>query len=760
MKQVLIALTAVAMLVPAARGQQAPDFSEAERFIAEAIADKQMPGGVLLVGRKDRVIYQKALGNRAVQPAVEAMTADTIFDLASLSKPIGTATSVLILIDRGKIDPKERVAKYLPEFGKNGKEEITVEHLLLHRGGLIPDNDEPDYKDGPVKAWERICALPVLSKPGEKFAYSDVGFIVLGRLVERVDGRPLAQFAAEEIFRPLGMNFTSYNPPAEWKANTAPTQQREGRWMRGEVHDPRAYLLGGFAGHAGLFSNAGDIAKFCWMIMNGGELGGRRILSAKAIEMIRTPQVLPNGAARSYGYDVSTGLSQPLGHRFPRYESFGHTGFTGTCFWIDPKDDLFFVFLTNSVHPDGKGKVLKLRRKVSTALATAVLGPAPDGMVLSGLDALIESGFAPLEKRSVALITNQTGRDRNGHRTVDILAAEKTPIEKGGFKLVALFSPEHGLYGNVDEKVGHGVDAKTGLKVWSLYGQTRRPTDEMLAGVDTLVFDIQDIGTRFYTYPATLGYCMEEAAKRRIKVVVLDRPNPIGPMAVDGMIAEKKHQGFTAYGPLPLVHGMTIGELARMFNEEYGIHCDLTVVECVNYRRDQWWDQTGLMWTNPSPNMRNLTQATIYPAVGMIEAANISVGRGTDQPFEWFGAPWVDGKRLAGALNEAKLPGLRFVPIEFVPTSSKFEKQACQGCYVLVTDRTKVEPARTGLTIAWQLRKLFGDAFQVDGVVRLMQNEQVLAALKTTDDPAKLAEMWGAELEKFRAVRVKYLIYK
>jgi uncharacterized protein YbbC (DUF1343 family)/CubicO group peptidase (beta-lactamase class C family) len=733
---------------------RAADLPEAERLIGQAIERGDAPGAVLLVGRRDGVVYQKAFGNRAVQPATEGMMVDTIFDLASLSKPIGTATSVLILIDRGKIDPKEKVAKYLPEFGKKGKEEITVEHLLLHCGGLIPDNDEKDYADGPVKAWERVCELPLTAKPGEKFIYSDVGFIVLGKLVERVDGRTLDRFAAEEIFGPLGMKDTAYKPIDAWKPGAAPTQEREGRWMRGEVHDPRAYLMGGVAGHAGLFSTANDVARFCRMILNGGELEGKRILSPKAIEMISTPRTIAAGMTRSYGYDVRTRYSQPLGHRFPPYKSFGHTGFTGTCLWIDPADDLFFIMLTNSVHPNGKGKVLGLRRVVSTALATALLGPAPDGQVLTGLDVLIERGFEPLKKRKVAVITNHTARDWGGNRLVDLLKGEKDVT------VVCLLSPEHGLYGNVDEKVGHGVDPKTGFKVWSLYGQTRRPNDEMLAGVDTLLFDIQDIGTRFYTYPATMAYCMEEAAKRKLKMIVLDRPNPIGAMAVDGPIAQKKFFGFTSYGPLPLVHGMTIGELAKLFNGEEEIGCDLTVVECVNYRRSMWWDQTGLTWVNPSPNMRNLTQATIYPAIGMIEASNVSVGRGTDQPFETFGAPWVDGKRLAQALNEANLPGLRFVAIEFTPTSSKFANQLCQGCYVVVTDRTKVESARTGLTIAHHLKRLFGEAYQMEGVLRLLQNEAVFDALKAGNNPATMSGMWREDLERFKAIREKYLIYK
>jgi uncharacterized protein YbbC (DUF1343 family) len=741
-----------------------PDFCGAEGLINAAIDRKELPGAVLLVGKKSGVIYEKAFGRRALLPAPEPMTSDTVFDLASLSKPIGTNTCSMILIDRGQLDPHEKVAHYLPEFGKKGKEEITVEHLLLHRSGLIPDNPAIDYAGGPAKAWEHICELDLKSRPGEKFAYSDVGFITVGKLVEKISGKSLDQFAAEEIFKPLGMGDTAYNPPASWSPRCAPTEQRDGHWMRGEVHDPRAHLLGGVAGHAGLFSTAQDLAKFCRMILSGGELDGKRILSPHAIELISTPHVFADGA-RSYGYDVKTGYSQPLGDRFPPLKSFGHTGFTGTSFWIDPQDDVFIILLTNAVHPDGKGKVLALRRAVSTSIATSLLGPAPttnpqlaigvrESDVLPGLDVLKKDNFKLLQGKRLAVITNHPGRDRDGNRNIDLL------LTAPNVKIVCLFSPEHGLYGKLDEKVGHAIDEKTGLKVFSLYGQTTRPNDEMLAGVDTLLFDIQDIGTRFYTYPATMAYCMEEAARRKLAMIVLDRPNPIGGVPVDGPIADKKHLGFTAYGPLPLVHGMTIGELARLFNTEYQINCDLTVVECQNYRHGQWLDEMGLTWINPSPNMRNLTQATIYPAIGMLEATNLSVGRGTDQPFEFFGAPWIDAKKLAAALNNANLPGLRFIPIDFTPISSKFKNELCHGCYVLVTDRARIEPARTGLTIAFNLKQLFGDTFQIDAVARLMQNDAVLAALKTTTDAAALPDMWRHDLENFKAVREKYLIYR
>ena len=391
----------------------------------------------------------------------------------------------------------------------------------------------------------------------------------------------------------------------------------------------------------------------------------------------------------------------------------------------------------------------------SFALAVLLLTLQARGAdVLCGIDVLKRDGFKQLNGRKVALVTNHTGRDRDGNRVVDLLHEAKN------VQLVRLFSPEHGLYGALDEKVGHGKDEKTGLQVFSLYGETRRPTPQMLEGIDTLVFDIQDVGTRYYTYVATMGNCMEEAKKHNLRMVVLDRPNPITGTRVDGPVAEKEFHGFTAFGPLPVVHGMTVAELARFFNAEYGINCDLVVVPCEGWKRDMWFDATNLTWVNPSPNMRNLTQATLYPCTGLLEATNISVGRGTDQPFELFGAPWIDGRKLAAALNGANLPGLRFVPIEFTPSSSKFKGEKCHGVYVLVTDRDAVQPVVSGLAISWHLKKLFGDAYQDQAFVNLFQNQRVHNALKTTNDPKQLESMWKDELEQFKSKRAKYLMYE
>lgn len=377
----------------------------------------------------------------------------------------------------------------------------------------------------------------------------------------------------------------------------------------------------------------------------------------------------------------------------------------------------------------------------------------PRGQVVCGIDVLARDHFRVLEGRRIALITNQTGRDREGHRDASLLAGA------GNFKLVCLLSPEHGLYGNVDKRIGNTLDSETGLKVYSLYGKTTRPTDAMLEGVDTLVFDIQDVGARFYTYSATLGICMEEAARRKLRFIVLDRPNPVTGLTVDGPIADADHFGFTAYGPMPVTHGMTFGELARLYNDAWGIHADLLIVPMEGWRRGMWYDQTGLPWVNPSPNLRNLTAATLYPAVCLLESTNVSVGRGTDQPFERFGAPWMDGRKLAAALNARHLPGLSFMPIEFTPQNSTFTGQRCQGVQILLIDRERYKPMRSGVTIVWMIHQLYGDSFQLAKVERLLQNHQAMVAIERASDPKQIEMVWRSSLKVFEELRLKYLIY-
>jgi uncharacterized protein YbbC (DUF1343 family) len=513
------------------------------------------------------------------------------------------------------------------------------------------------------------------------------------------------------------------------------------------------------------------------MLLGGGVYQNSRILSPLAVEKMTSPATPEREAnTRGLGWDIDSAFSSNRGELLP-IGSFGHTGFTGTSIWIDPATELFVIFLSNRVHPDGKGDVTPLRARIATVAAAAVTSfpnPSRDTIwtgrdfgpsgtletklpvpVLSGIDVLRADGFASLRGKRVGLLTNHTGLARDGSTTIDLLFAAKD------VKLVALFSPEHGIRGVLDDKVASGIDQKTGLPIHSLYGETRRPTTAMLEGLDAIVVDLQDIGARFYTYATTLAYVMEEAAKRRIAVVVLDRPNPINGFQIEGPALDKSQLGFTGYfAPMPIRHGLTMGELARLFNGENKIGADLTVVEAKNWQRGEWFDDTGLPWINPSPNMRNLIQATLYPGIGAIESTNVSVGRGTDTPFEQIGAPWIDGPGFSEALNARRISGVRFYPVRFTPTSSKYAGQDCQGVFMIVTDRSALRPVRLGTEIAAMLHKMYGPAFELEGAERLFGSRDGIARIRAGDDPAAIATSWGGAEARWRQLRAQYLLYR
>ncbi|MGA2257913.1 MAG: exo-beta-N-acetylmuramidase NamZ domain-containing protein, partial [Thermoguttaceae bacterium] len=656
-----------------------------------------------------------------------------------------------LLVERKKLRIDDPVARYIPEFAAAGKEKITVRHLLTHQGGLIPDNGLGDYDDGPEKAWKRIFAMTPRSAPGEEFVYSDMGFIVLGEVVRRVSGKDVHRFSHENLFAPLGMAETGYLPPEELRRRAAPTERRAGHWMQGEVHDPRAFLLGGVAGHAGLFSTARDLAVYAQMLLNRGQYSGVRVLAESTVRQMTDPWRVPGGF-RSLGWDVRTGYSGNRGASFsPR--AFGHGGFTGTGLWIDPELDLFVIFLSNRVHPTGKGNVNRLIGRIGTVAGRSIRGQ-PRPTVLTGIDVLRREGFETLRGRHVGLITNQTGVDRQGTTTIALLRQAQ------GVRLTAIFSPEHGLEGKLDvARIPDGRDPLSGVPVFSLYGETRRPTDKMLQGIDTLVYDIQDVGARFYTYTSTMGYAMQEAARRRIRFVVLDRPNPIGGVEVDGPMLDAGRQSFVAFHRLPIRHGMTVGELAMMFRQELGLDLDLAVVRMEGWRRDTLFDATGLKWITPSPNMRSLTEALLYPGICPLETTNISVGRGTPTPFEVIGAPWLDGQRLQQALAAAGLPGVEFRAVKFVPTSSKFARQECNGIRITITDRAALRPIRTGLEIARQLWLQYPRDWTVALYEDLLGNRAVYEALRSSKSVAEMEALYRPELEQFLGRRERFLLY-
>lgn len=749
MSRLLLLLSLAACATSAGRLQD-PDLEAlagAYAAIEGAIEAGEIPGAVLLVGQGERTLVRRAFGRRAVVPAPEPMTVETVFDLASLTKPVATATSVLLLAQRGQVDLDAPVERYLPAYGCNGKEGTTLRSLLLHRGGLIPDNPLDDYQHGTEEAWRRIHALAPQHPVGERFVYTDVGFLVLAEVVRAVDGRPLDVFFAEEVAGPLGMEDAGFGAEPR---RCAPTEREGDRWLRGVVHDPRSRALGGVTGHAGLFATADDLAAWCRMLLGTGGA----VLEPGTVAELTRPSWLPDGTGgRALGLDVDTGFSSARGDVFPRGASYGHTGFTGTSLWIDPESGGFVILLTNRVHPDGSGRCVALRRAVATAAGLALRPVRPRTAVRTGADVLAGEGASRLAGRRVGVVTNQSGRTAEHVSTIDLLHGAE------GVELVAIFTPEHGYRANLEGKVEGGVDPSTGLPVHSLYGETRRPTPEMLEGIDTLVFDIQCAGVRFYTYMTTLGYIMEEAGRLGIRVVVLDRPDPLGGHRVLGPAADASRRSFICYQPIPVVHGMTIGELGRLWVAAFGVECELEVVRMEGWRRGMAWEDTGLEWVPPSPNLRNPVQARLYPAIGLLEGANLSVGRGTDEPFERVGAPWVDGPRLAAELERAGLPGVRFSPLSFVPSTSRFEGEACSGVHLTLTDAEAFEPVRTGLTLAWALNRLHGRDFEVRAVDDRLMSGRVWAAMLSTVDPASLPATWADEVEAFEAQRARVLLY-
>jgi uncharacterized protein YbbC (DUF1343 family) len=717
--------------------------------MARAIHEKKIPGGVLWIGH-DLKSWQKSYGLRAVQPKGEAATVGTIYDTASLTKVLATTPSILILAERGMLELNASVSKYIPAFAGEGREAVTLHHLLTHTSGLRPGLSLRENWHGSAAAINLACHESLQQLPGKKFTYSDINFILLGEIVRRVSGKPLDEFAKEEIYLPLKMRDTGFNPATFRQTRIAPTEKVDGQMLRGKVHDPTARRMGGVAGHAGVFSTASDLARFAGMILAEGQLDGARILSKQSVQLMTSVQT-PTGMRdkRGLGWDIHTGYSSPRGN-LSTNQSFGHTGFTGPSLWIDPSTRSFWILLTNRVHPEGRGAVVPLRRTLGTLAVEAVANYRPK--VLNGIDVLRRLNFDPLKNLRIGLITNHTGTDAVRNPTIDILDQNRR------VNLLALFSPEHGIRGTQDAEISDSKDPATGIPIYSLYGKTKKPLPEQLTNLDALVFDIQDIGCRFYTYMATMGNCMEAAGDNRKQFFVLDRVNPIGGDIVNGpLLADAP--SFVRYHDIPVRHGMTAGELAQMYNKEKKLNVNLTIIPLEGWRRNMLHDATGLPWRNPSPNMRSLTEAILYPGIGLLEFCKISVGRGTDTPFEIMGAPYIDDLHLAQVMNAKKLSGITFLPIRFTPDASKFHGQECGGINLVITDRKKFNAFATGLQIASVLNELYPKKFDLDKVNILLGHPIILKEVQDAQPMKKILERVGVDEAKFRKRRREFLLY-
>jgi len=848
--------------------------------------------------------------------AAEPMTLDTIFDMASLTKCLATATAVMQLYEAGKLDFDDPVAKYLPEFAVNGKQNVTIRELLTHYSGLPPDVDlkdawglaAPDKGEG----MRRAMNSPLTTTPGTHFEYSDINYIVLGALVEKLSGEPLDVYAQKHIFAQLKMTNTSFFPfdtacgadklgaaivgdhetrscPAGtwyawgYRSNIAPTAHDDqgtaatnpdfDHLLRGTVHDPTTRRMGGVAGQAGVFSTAADVAIFAQALLD--RLAGRPSnfpLKRETLELMTTPEqpdsaensatvFTPEGeptkgvAERGFGWDINSAYSRPRGSVFPTVypattilgrqyvpASFGHTGFTGTSLWLDPASDTYVILLSNAIHPRGNPPISPLRGEVATAAAralgihsvslapvilseaknprissavsqspaTAPSTPALSGSapprVLTGIDVLEATNFAALKEAAarngghlrIGLLTNQTGVDAHGRRTIDVLRGIGDGVE-----LTTLFSPEHGIFGAKDStNIGPEVDPTSGLKVISLYGakdSDRWPKLEDLKKLDAVVIDLQDAGVRFYTYETLVGYFIQAAACQKLEggndleVFVLDRPNPIGGQQVQGPISNNPWSYINYYMTRPIRHGMTLGEMANYYQSDlqtcytedkkngtatagFDKSADLTVIPMQGWRREEFFDETGVPWVNPSPNLRSVTEATLYPALGMMDATNVSVGRGTATPFEVFGAgataatkdapalpAWFDSKVVASYLTARKIPGVAFAATTFAVAEDAnhypYHGQTIQGVRLTVTDRAALDSPELGIEILSALHHLYPTQFKLDKAAPLVANAETMAALARGDDPRTIAAAWAQGLAEFKARREKYLLY-
>lgn len=716
-----------------------------EELVAGALRRGELPGCVIAIGNREGLIYLKAFGERTTG---EPMTLDTRFDLASLTKPLATAASVMALVEQGAIELNAQASRYLSELKTDDKRGITVRELLLHTSGLPRVNALSQFDQGKAQALRLIAQEPLVSAPGTRFNYSDLGFILLGSLVERVTGVPLDEYAEKRLFSPLKLHATRFNPQADTRDLYAPTEERDGQVIRGVVDDPRAFRLGGVAGNAGLFSSARDVSRFAQMLLRHGELDGVQVLREDTVSAMLDPK-RAGATKRALGWDAESPYAHGRGQLFSA-RAVGHGGYTGTSLWLDPKQDLFVLMLSNRVHVGRKGSIHPLTSSVTDLALRALRRDGPQEL-LAGIDVLAESAFAELRGRPIALLTHAAATDRKGIRTLDRLLAAP------GVQIKSVMTPEHGFDAKQE---GHIANQQMGaLPVYSLFGKNRKPRPEMLRGIDTVVIDLVDVGTRFYTYMSSVLAVMESCAELGVDVMLLDRPNPIGGARVEGPLSEPAFRSFVNFHPLPLRHGMTAGELARFLMQERNIPVRLKVMRVEGWQRELWFGETKLAWRPPSPNLATQEQAMLYPAVALIEGTNLSVGRGTSYAFRVIGAPFIQAPALARLLADKGVEGVRVKATSFRPKVGPYAGVSVPGVSFELLDAHSFSAAKLGLAIIEALTQLHGADWDRTRLLRMVAHRGTLEALAEGKAFAEIEASWQAELSAFSEARERALLY-
>ena len=675
---------------------------EFKQALDRAVKDSGAPGAVGYVGHGDETLFHEAAGQRTLLPRPEAAKKDTIYDLASLTKVIATTTSVLLLNERGTLDLDQPVSQILPLPAFKA---ISPRHLLTHTAGLPPFKQWHMEASSVDEYIQRIAGLPLASAPGERRVYSDLGFMMLGRIVELLGGNTLDAFALENIFTPAGMKHTRFNPPEAWRAQCAATEQCpwRGKLMQGEVHDENAYAVGGVSGHAGLFAPAEDLARFCRALLGG------KLLKPETVAMMVRPGSVPCYPWQVLGWKIDPWAEGSEGYLRSR-RAIGHTGWTGPCLWMDLDSGHFAILLSNTPHPNRELRDNATLRRTFFDPVAAACHPSTTN-AHTGLDRLLWEDFDSLKGKRVALLINQGAVDLAGRPALDLLALEPS------ITLVRFFSPEHGFKGQAE--AGEQVGAQRApVPLVSLYGDQKKPRPEQLEDIDLLVVDLPDIGARYYTYMATMKGCMAACAAAGVQVLVLDRPNPLGGTVLEGPVATATGS-LVCCAPLPIRHGMTLGELALFFkaNEADCASVALSVSEVNGWPRAFMAPQCALPWVPPSPNIPTFESALLYIGTCLFEGVNLNEGRGTEMPFQVLGAPWLDAGKIIGGVPQEDRAGCRLEALAYTPRSipgkSKsptFQDQVCNGIRIHVENAAVVRPFRLVYALLLALQRHHGEA--------------------------------------------------
>jgi len=671
--------------------------------LKQAVGDARAPGAVGCVGDATTDYLIDAFGDRQRVPEPLAARTDTPYDLASLTKVVATTTALLLLWEEGRFDLDQPAGAIVPVPAFN---RFTVRHLLLHTSGLTAG--QPWYRDATslTEMLQRAAALELARTPGARRQYSDIGFMILGKMVELIAGDALDAFCRARLWRPLGMTRTDFRPPAEWAAACAATE--DCAWRKriivGEVHDENAFAAGGVAGHAGLFSTAQDLAKFCRALLGG------QVLRPETLRMMTRVGQVPSYPWQGLGWKVDPWGDSSEGY-LPTRAAFGHTGWTGTSLWLDRETGLFAILLSNTCHPSRQRRDNRaLRRAFHSAVARRFYTSRTNAH--GGLDRVLWDFYRPLAGARVALLTNSAAINQTGLRIRETLQLHSDVA------LRRIYSPEHGYEGEAE--AGATVASRQGaVPVTSLYGPQKRPCLDELKDIDYFVVDLPDVGARYYTYAHTMKECLHACVEAKKPVIVLDRPNPLGGVTLEGPVAQRAGSP-VCWGAVPVRHGMTLGEIAVFFQntELKGKKLDLRVNLLDNWPRAFLFHQCALPWVAPSPNIPHPETALLYVGTCLFEGTNLSEGRGTDRPFHLVGTPWLDPLAVIKELAPEEYAGCALRPTFFTPRSipgravdPRFRDQLCRGIHVAVVDAARARPFTTALALLRAIRRRHPDEF-------------------------------------------------